>query len=885
MESATTDDILQYFNNVSLEKNAKLEIELRGFIEPTKSTIPFIKCAYSDTAQARNALKDVVKKFKDPQIENTINFLEDKDKDKILTLIKQSTYNNKQRTVKHYYKKNITQVYLNYANISFKLSGAIEYETTDNLTDVKIGRSKIRISNNINDYRLDITLIKKYDRINPQTVEDIKSHIEKYYNMKLNELLQLDWMIFDLVEFELEYIGTAKLVSAETIKSTLDLILKDYLPGLNSPSSSNSKTEFNQVLYEAAKILKSDDPRFLKNLMNKLSTKTLLKQVIELDKSNFYNTVLPNINEYLVGHKYDGLRTLLRYKDNVLNAINKELIKIECDSKIDSFMLDSEFIGNTYYIFDVLEIEGKSIINLPFAVRQSKIKQIIDSCQITSEITLQLKEFTSCSKIKNYKEYLESSKLPNDGLIFNENKSYYEMQVFKWKPVDKMTLDFVIRKCPDVLLNKAHFTPKNSKNTLYLLFSGIQVDVMFKLKLTKIMNYNDIFPNMYQKDYIPIQFCPSSNPLVYLYESKDTTLDNKIGEFLYNTVKSEWILQHLRVDREIDYANGTYYGNNFQIAEQTFNNILNPLKITEIDNPNKLGYFAESDNSLYKAQRNYNSMVKEYLISIITDDNYKTVVDLACGKGQDLFRYRRACVKFLLAIDADIDALNELNKRKYNFTDMKNAPKCPEHMAIYTLYADLNQPCAETLETIKSHNIPIPLEGVDVVICNLAIHYMCGSKDNIKNFIKLVSSLLSNKSRFLFTCFDGSKVYDLLKENDGHYITRSNDVVKYSIKQKYTGVFDKFGQKIDVLLPFSQGDYYTEYLVNIKYLAEVCEKEDLHLEIYDDFMSYESKVPKEVVVNLTKLDKEYIKLYTAVSFSRNKNARVNTHRKTKKRDT
>lgn len=883
METATTDDVLQYFNNISLKPTEKLEIELRGFIEPTKSTLPFIKCAYADTLQARNALKDVVKKFKDPQVETTINFLEDKDKDKILTLIKQSTYNNNQRTVKHYYKKNITQVYLNYANISFKLAGAIEYDTNDTLKIPKLARSKIRISDQVNDYRLDITLIKKYDQIDPQTVDAIKAHKDKYYEMKLHELLQVDWMVFDLVEFELEYTGNAKLVAADTIKSTLDLILKDYLPGFTNTSNS-SKTEFNHVLYEAAKILKSDDPRFLKNLMNKLSTKTLLKQVIELDKSNFYNLVLPNISEYLVGHKYDGLRTLLRYKDGVLYAINKELIKVECDSKIESFMLDSEFINDAYYVFDVLEIDGKSIINLPFAARQSKIAEIIRSCQMDSKTVLKAKEFIACSKVKSYKDYLDSSALANDGLIFNENKAYYEMQVFKWKPVDKMTLDFVIRKCPDVLINKANFVLKHAKNTLYILFSGIQTDVMFKLKLTKIMNYNDIFPNVYQKDYIPIQFCPSSNPLVYLYESKDDSLDNKIGEFLYNTVKSEWVLQHLRTDRELDYANGTYYGNNFQIAEQTFNNILNPLKITEIDNPNKLGYFAESDNSLYKGQRNYNSMVKEYLIKIITDDKYKTVIDLACGKGQDLFRYRRACVTFFLGIDADIDALNELNKRKYNFTDMKNAPKCPEHMAIYTLYADLNQPCTETLDIIKSHNIPIPPDGVDVIICNLAIHYMCGSKDNITNFIKLVSKLLNHKSRFLFTCFDGAKVYNLLKENDGHYITRSNDVVKYSIKQNYTGAFDNYGQKIDVLLPFSQGEYYSEYLVNIKYIAELCKKEDLHLEIYDDFMSYENHVPKDIVANLNKLDKEYIKLYTAVSFARNRDAKTDTLRKNKKRN-
>lgn len=683
--------------------------------------------------------------------------------------------------------------------------------------------------------------------------------------MKLSDLIasNLDSEGFN-VEYEIEYIGTVKLQNAAGIKSAIDTVMQNYKLNKGTLQTNN---EYKDLIIQAGKLLKPNEYEFSKRLIANPSIKTLLKQVLELDKSNFYNVVLPNINQYYVGHKYDGLRTLLWYRDSILYVINKEVKTLQINKiAYESFMIDAEYLNDKYYIFDVLYLNRECLISMPFSIRQSKISEICKSVDMFVP-----KLFMKCTEVKSYNDYYTKSEMENDGLIFNEDKPYYDMQVFKWKPSDRMTIDFVIRKCPDTLINKYNFVLNDKRNVLYILFCGIDVSVMNKLKLTKMPQYNDIFPNTYQQNYIPIQFCPGNNPYAYLYESKDNTLDNKIGEFLYNTVTKKWELHGIRTDRELDYSLGTYYGNNFFVAETTFNSILNPLQISEIDKPQKLGYFAESDSELHKAQRHYNSAVKEYLIKVITDDNHKNVVDLACGKGQDLFRYRRACVSFLLGIDSDLDALTEFTKRKFTFDkrNYKDANPCPDNTAIYTVYADLNEKYVTVLDAIKQHNIPFPANGCDVVVCNLAFHYFCSSRDSIYNIIELVSKLLAPKSRFLFTCFDGSKVVKLLRECDGHYIVRQKDVVKYEIKAKYkNATLDDCGQQIDVLLPFSKGEYYTEYLVNIDYIASVCKKYDLHLEIYDNFMSYADRVPKALQTDLNDMDKQYISLYTAVSFSR-----------------
>ncbi len=865
----STDEVIRNFSNHYINPNSNLEIELRIATENDHNR-GFVKGLFNNRKEMYESTKAILKSFSDPDLEYSVNFIEECNNK---SLIKRNVYNNEQKTTSMNFKEPINHVYICYNDVYYKLAASIETPTTQELKEPNLARTKIRVSQSINDdFRFDVTITKKFDLKIKSSIDEIKNIIAKYYKLKLNELTNVNFESdgFD-VEYEIEYVGMSKLQNAVGIKEAIDVATRKYK--LNKGQSQNN--EYKDLIVQASKLLQSNY-EFTRRIIANPSIKSLLKQVLELDKSNFYNIVLPDISKYYVGHKYDGLRTLLWYRDSVLYVINKEVSTVQLNKIVhESFMLDAEFLDNKYYIFDVLMINNENLTGMPFSLRQSKIPEVVKNVDV-----FVAKIFQKCDKLKSYSEYYMGSEHENDGLIFNEDAGYFEMQVFKWKPADRMTIDFVIRKCPDTLINKYNFVPVDKRNTLYILFCGIDVNVMHKLKLVKMPQYNDIFPNTYQQNYIPIQFCPGNNPYAYLYESKDNALDNKIGEFLYNTVTKKWELHGIRTDRELDYSLGTYYGNNYFVAETTFNSILNPLQISEIDKPQKLGYFAESDNELYKSQRHYNSAVKEYLIKVITDDDYKNVVDLACGKGQDLFRYRRACVSFLLGIDSDLDALTEFTKRKFtfdkrNYKDREKDKVCNDSTGIYTLYADLNESYNEVLAAIKNNNIPYPAGGCDVVVCNLAFHYMCGSRDSIKNIIELVANLASLKSRFLFTCFDGAKVYELLKKHGGHYIARQNDVVKYEIKAKYKNVgFEEYGQQIDVLLPFSKGEYYTEYLVNIEYIRSVCKKYDFHLEICDHFMSYADRVSKALQTDLNDMDKEYIGLYTAVSFSRNAEADI-----------
>ena len=93
------------------------------------------------------------------------------------------------------------------------------------------------------------------------------------------------------------------------------------------------------------------------------------------------------------------------------------------------------------------------------------------------------------------------------------------------------------------------------------------------------------------------------------------------------------------------------------------------------------------------------------------------------------------------------------------------------------------------------------------------------------------------------------------------------------------------GQKIDVLLPFSNNEYYTEYLVNIDYVSNVFNQLNFTTEIslsfstlLDEFKTRNNKVYN----NLSNSDKEFINLYQYVIIKKNQSnsiiSRSNIHK-------
>jgi len=415
------------------------------------------------------------------------------------------------------------------------------------------------------------------------------------------------------------------------------------------------------------------------------------------------------------------------------------------------------------------------------------------------------------------------------------------MQVYKYKPLEKLTVDFLIKKCPKKLLGIKPYIENN--NSLYLLFCGIRKTVYEKLKMQVIDRYDNVFPHIntyHLPEYFPIQFEPSNLRFAYLFWSDNTDLDDNIGEFRIcnwedDHTNYKWELLKIRDDRKIEVARGNYFGNNYKIAELTWMSYQNPLIIEDLSLDELTNvYFQKHESKLHDASRSYNSYVKTKIFDQY--DNTDTVMDIASGKGQDLFRYAKSRIGKVLFLEIDGTALLELIRRKHDYSTNRSYHN---KMSILTQQMDLNEPYQTNINRLNKTNLIIPNNGFNLIVCNFAMHYLVSGKSAVINIGRFISHYLKPGGRFIFTSFDGERVFNLLEENKGEW--KSEIKNKFHIKKKYKNkIFQPVGQQIDVLLPFSNGTYYTEYLININYISAEFEKFGLILETNQSFEEYQA---------------------------------------------
>ena len=279
------------------------------------------------------------------------------------------------------------------------------------------------------------------------------------------------------------------------------------------------------------------------------------------------------------------------------------------------------------------------------------------------------------------------------------------------------------------------------------------------------------------------------------------------------------------------------------------------------------------------------------LNSFVNWKRKKWVVDLAAGKGQDLFTYNGFEVENALFMDIDQAALEELSNRKWGLGNTRayvfsRAPRT--NIRIHTMQADLSKPADTHLAAIEKRGYPVP-HGDDQYLCdgvviNLAIHYMAENTKTLEQVVKLASSLLKKHGVFIVTTFDGKRVFDLLektKKNASWDLGYSGDAQntgdkkppKYSIKKKYDDKKFKTGLQVGVIHPFSRGQYYDEYLVDIDELIVLAKKHGLSMQQRGSFADYDGKFAKfnpKFGKEMSADDKNYGALYGYVSFYKGK---------------
>lgn len=790
------------------------------------------------------------------------------------------SYDNEKQVSRQCIEKSsiMPPVHINTSSMQYRVALSKEVKTDQfDVGNAKLGRLRIRFTWEIGSWRHDLTLVKRLNKRPEEVVATFIERISEYRKLLFrvggpskkftNPLQELDLSLIDSFEFEIEYIGHPFNIDSAEILASMDNVL------LSIDDSALEKRQLQEVVYRVAqKII----PKFmLSRFVHKMGLKNLSNNAKELNRSQYYSEVFAQVDNYYVTEKADGEHGFVMVEGNKLYTISSSLETRELGDAHPVYILDVEIVDGTYYVFDVLIFGGEELIHRDFEERVEFLQKIPQlSAQLGYPKLLIPKSMLRLQKSKLQETLVQVYKknkynYPIDGLIFTEARNsvsgrtraskYASTRTWKWKPIEDSTIDFLIREAPKELRGKIPYISK-PKHTTYILFSGIRKKTFEEQKLIPIRGYNSLFgKKILEKDYFPIQFSPASNPFAHIFYSPQQ-LDNRIGEFRYNVAEQCWILNRIRDDRAIDLEKEIYFGNTFTVAELIWQKYSNPLNFADLYTEPE-SYFAIHDNELYKAQRIYASFVKNQSLEDIRDT--ELVVDLASGKGQDLRRYAALGIGTAVFVEKDRDALEILVERK---STMNRAGET-HAMKSLVVQADLTQAFAETLEKIEALKLGAQ---AGAVVCNLAIHYFTYSTSAVDNFVALVKSLLKKGGTFIFTCMNGADITDLFSETP-KWSYEEGGRVKYAITKKYkSDTLASTGQKISVLLPFSN-TMYEEYLVNVDYVVQKFTKAGF-LCVYSRSYTYYSAAFADAQpdVQLSEGDKKYIGLYRVVKLKRAK---------------
>jgi mRNA (guanine-N7-)-methyltransferase len=264
----------------------------------------------------------------------------------------------------------------------------------------------------------------------------------------------------------------------------------------------------------------------------------------------------------------------------------------------------------------------------------------------------------------------------------------------------------------------------------------------------------------------------------------------------------------------------------------------------------------------------HNKYIKnEILLKRSLRGGNKHLLDLACGKGGDLFKWKFNGARYVVGIDtagenitnpADgaykryIEAIMEFGYGRVpkmlfvignSSRDIVNgeAGATPEERDILRSVFGKFQPEGPVPKYVQSVMAGSFRAGADVAACMFALHYFFENQVTLDGFIKNLSETVKIGGLFIGCCFDGDKVFNMLRTIEkGHSkVGKIEDTPIWKITKDYDKEEllpddDSIGLAIDVEF-ISIGTTHKEYLVPFELLKkklkaigfELLDKKDL----------------------------------------------------------
>ncbi len=573
-------------------------------------------------------------------------------------------------------------------------------------------------------------------------------------------------------------------------------------------------------------------------------------QLITLERRHLNPEVSHNISEgYTVTNKADGERCglyvardrkVLRVKDKTFQVAWTGITARD-DSHIGDF-IDGEYIPdkNLFCIFDVYRYKNRDTRTLPLMTTDDDIvknptksrlgcaKLFVEDLKTEFSMQPSLTPLRIETKLflagdgpvmeEAIRQMLKTEfEYEIDGLIFTPRLSAVApsedrmgntwLRVYKWKPADQNSIDFLVRFTNDEVLGPEG---RSKKGELYVTrnpgediilpretLNGEYVPKKLPVDLQKIANQNTRVPSIFQPaaprdpDAYMI-YIPMDAKGIPVDKDGNRVKDNTIIECSYDIEKHTWTVLRTRYDKTYQYRvkREPMYGNSVKTADNVWHSIHVPIgeeMITSFASAPTPNMF--DDDSYYNDNLTRTSRILMDIRDLhnrIKDDLYKSYVKqgdtlLELASGRDIMKWKKVKPAKVVAVDIslqNIEAPKSGAATRYILEKQKNPHDylppvlfLQGDMTAYPLFEqeDRYMPILTGKETAPTEYLA-QFEGLakfDSISCQFALHYACESEETFRSFAKNLEKY--GKGYFFGTCSDGQAIYSLLMDKKTYF--------------------------------------------------------------------------------------------------------------------
>ena len=174
---------------------------------------------------------------------------------------------------------------------------------------------------------------------------------------------------------------------------------------------------------------------------------------------------------YLVCEKTDGVRHLLASTDEGVFLINRALVidkvnvRLPKNTLLDGELVETKKGGRLFIVYDAVRVKGQSLMNVPLDARLEAARKVVKTIIKTSNAPFEIRTKTMWHLGDPIPD-LNSFEYETDGLVFTPIhepiRTGTHETMFKWKPRDRITVDFQLKNGDELFVQEKGILHKES---------------------------------------------------------------------------------------------------------------------------------------------------------------------------------------------------------------------------------------------------------------------------------------------------------------------------------------------------------------------------------------------------------------------------------------